>query len=105
MTITYLIPAYLRPHAGGRTELSLDVEGATLADALAALWRAHLGLRDRVTEILGPDRFLQAPGQAAVLVECRTADTPPEPPMVKKLFLGDSYSCTLATWITCLSST
>ena len=53
MTIRYLIPAYLRPHAGGLTELSLDVHGSTLADALAALWAAHLGLRDRVVDEQG----------------------------------------------------
>jgi molybdopterin converting factor small subunit len=56
LTITYLIPAYLHPHAGGRTELSHDVEGATLADALAALWRAHLGLRDRIIDEQGRPR-------------------------------------------------
>ena len=31
--------------------------------------------------------------------------TPPEPPLVKKLFFGVSYSCTLATWITWVAST
>lgn len=53
MIIKYLIPAYLRPHADGRTELSLEVRGDTLADALAALWRAHLGLRDRIIDERG----------------------------------------------------
>jgi sulfur-carrier protein len=56
MTIRYLIPAYLRPHAGGRTELSLEVSGDTLADALAALWATHLGLRDRVVDERGRPR-------------------------------------------------
>jgi sulfur-carrier protein len=56
MTIKYLIPAYLRPHAAGRTELSLDVSGTTLADALTALWAAHLGLRDRVIDERGRPR-------------------------------------------------
>lgn len=38
----------------------------------------HLGLHDEVSQILGPELFLPAPGQAAVIVECRTAGTPPE---------------------------
>lgn len=56
MTIRYLIPAYLRPHAGGRTEIILQVDGSTLADALAALWSAHPGLRDRVVDEQGKVR-------------------------------------------------
>ena len=42
--------------ARGRTELSLEVEGATLTDALAALWLAHLGLRDRIIDEQGRPR-------------------------------------------------
>ena len=56
MKIRYLIPAYLRPHAGGKTEVELQVQGSTLADALAALWRAHLGLRDRIIDERGRPR-------------------------------------------------
>lgn len=48
MAITFYIPGPLRPHTKGRSQVEVNVSAATVADALAALWRAYPGLRDRV---------------------------------------------------------
>lgn len=48
MRVRFHIPGPLRPHTSGRSPVELDVPGATIADALAALWQTHPGLRDRV---------------------------------------------------------
>jgi molybdopterin converting factor small subunit len=48
MSVTVLVPAALRQHAGGRGEVVLAGCPATVADALAALFDKHPGLRDRV---------------------------------------------------------
>ena len=48
MSVTVFVPAALRQHAGGRGEVVLAGAPATVADALAALFDLHPGLRDRV---------------------------------------------------------
>ncbi len=48
MPITFYIPGPLRQHAGGLHKVEIDVAGSTVADALAALWQAYPGLRDRI---------------------------------------------------------
>ena len=48
MAITFLIPSYLRSFTEGRSEVRLAPSARTVAEALAALWAAHPGLRDRV---------------------------------------------------------
>lgn len=48
MRVTFLLPGPLHPVAGGREVVTLDVAAARVRDALAALWSAHPGLRDRV---------------------------------------------------------
>jgi sulfur-carrier protein len=56
MPVTFLIPAPLRPYSDGRRRVELDASPATLRDALAALWIAHPGLRDRVVTEQGAIR-------------------------------------------------
>jgi sulfur-carrier protein len=53
MPITVWIPAFLQPFAGGRARVVLDGAPATVDEALAALWCAHPGVRDRVVDELG----------------------------------------------------
>lgn len=46
--ITFQIAGYLTQFTGGRAEIKIDREVATVGEALAQLWTAHVGLRDRV---------------------------------------------------------
>jgi sulfur-carrier protein len=46
--VTFQIAGYLTEFTGGRAELKLDGSPATVGAALDALWRQHVGLRDRV---------------------------------------------------------
>jgi len=48
--VVFLIPTPLRPFAGGRDRIEIDVakEPPALGDALEALWDAVPGVRDRV---------------------------------------------------------
>jgi molybdopterin converting factor small subunit len=48
MPATFVIPSALRPLTDGRDRIPLDDTGATVADALAALFRAYPALRDRL---------------------------------------------------------
>jgi sulfur-carrier protein len=48
MPVTVKIPAQLRPATGGEGEV--EVEAATVGDALDAVFSTHEGLRDRITE-------------------------------------------------------
>jgi sulfur-carrier protein len=48
MPVTVKIPAQLRAATGGEGEI--EVEGATVGEALDAVFAAHEGLRDRITE-------------------------------------------------------
>lgn len=48
MAITVKIPSQLRPATGGEGEV--QVEGATVGDALDAVFDQHEGLRERITE-------------------------------------------------------
>ena len=48
MAVTVKIPAQLRPATGGEGEI--EVDGATVGDALDAVFAAHEGLKDRITE-------------------------------------------------------
>ena len=45
---TYQIAGYLTEFTGGRAEIRLEISPATVGEALGQLWKAHLGLRDRV---------------------------------------------------------
>ena len=48
MAVTFNIPGPLRQHTQGRSQVEVKVAAATVAEALAALWQAYPGLRDRV---------------------------------------------------------
>ena len=56
MTVTVKIPAQLRAATGGSDEL--EVEGATVGEALDAVFDQHDGLRQRITEDGGLRRFV-----------------------------------------------
>src|SRR2546423_14020996 len=46
--ITFQIAGYLTEFTGGRAEIKIDRNAATVSEALNQLWNAHVGLRDRV---------------------------------------------------------
>lgn len=48
MAVKVKIPAQLRPATGGEAEV--EVEAATVGDALDAVFAKHDGLRERITE-------------------------------------------------------
>jgi len=48
VAVRVLLPAYLRPFAGGRTEIELPARPATVRAALEALRAGHPGVVDRV---------------------------------------------------------
>jgi len=56
LTITFIIPSYLRVHARGQSQVEISISATTLAEALAALWLAFPGLRDRVVNEQGQVR-------------------------------------------------
>jgi len=75
--ITFQIAGYLTEFTGGRAEIKIDRDAATVGDALNQLWNAHVGLRDRVltergdvrphvnvfvnSQVVRRDRVLQVP--------------------------------------------
>jgi sulfur-carrier protein adenylyltransferase/sulfurtransferase len=48
MPVTFHIPGPLRDFTGGSGGVRLETSHPTVGEALAALWRLHPGLRDRV---------------------------------------------------------
>ena len=48
MSVTFHLPGYLSAFAGGRGKLEVEGDFADVGEALAALGRAHPGVRDRV---------------------------------------------------------
>ena len=56
MSVTFHIPGPLRSFADGRSQVELEASGATLSDALQALWAACPGIRDRVVTEQGQIR-------------------------------------------------
>jgi molybdopterin synthase sulfur carrier subunit len=48
MAVTVKIPSQLRAATGGEAEI--DVEGATVGEALEVVFDRHDGLRDRITQ-------------------------------------------------------
>jgi sulfur-carrier protein len=46
--ITFQISGYLTEFTGGRAEIQLSESPASVGEALGQLWKAHVGLRDRV---------------------------------------------------------
>ena len=56
MAVTFNIPGALRQHTGGRSHVVIERGAATVAEALAALWQEHPGLRDRILNERGEVR-------------------------------------------------
>jgi molybdopterin synthase sulfur carrier subunit len=56
MAVSFHLTAALRPFAGGRDHVEIDVSPRTLGDALDALWSVCPGLRDRVATEQGEIR-------------------------------------------------
>lgn len=50
MAVTVKLPTQLRDVAGGVAEVEVEVEGATVGDALEALFARHESLRARITQ-------------------------------------------------------
>lgn len=48
MPITFLIPSYLHPYAGGQSRVEVNSGAKTVEEALAGLWKSYPGLRDRI---------------------------------------------------------
>lgn len=48
MSVTVHLSGHLKPFTGGEVEVRLSGDFATIADALDALWKHHIALRDRV---------------------------------------------------------
>jgi molybdopterin converting factor small subunit len=56
MPITFQIPSYLAALADGHRSLKIDSSPPTVHEALAALWRLHPALRDRILDEQGEVR-------------------------------------------------
>ncbi len=46
--LTFQIAGYLTEFTGGRAEIKIDHQAASVGEALEQLWNSHVGLRDRV---------------------------------------------------------
>ncbi|MEQ1605512.1 MAG: MoaD/ThiS family protein [Pyrinomonadaceae bacterium] len=56
MSVTIHLSGYLKPFAGGETEIALPGEFSTVGEVLDSLWVRHLRLRDRVLTEAGEIR-------------------------------------------------
>lgn len=56
MTVTFHLAGFLRTFAGGAHEVSVDVPGATVGEALRALRERHPGVVSRVLDEQGAVR-------------------------------------------------
>ena len=56
MSVTIHLSGHLKPFTGGKVEVKLAGDFATVGDALEALWKQHLALRDRVLTETGDIR-------------------------------------------------
>jgi len=56
MAVTVHLPGPLREFAGGQSSVEIEDPVATLADALAALWRDYPAIRDRMATEQGQVR-------------------------------------------------
>ncbi|MCL4236217.1 MAG: MoaD/ThiS family protein [Deltaproteobacteria bacterium] len=54
--LRFVLPGTLREFTGGATEVRVETQAATVREALAALWRAYPGLRDRIADNQGAVR-------------------------------------------------
>ena len=51
--ITFNVAGFLTDFTGGQSQIILDVTANTVGEALAVLWKQHVGLRDRVVNEQG----------------------------------------------------
>lgn len=56
MAVIVHLSGHLKAFSGGKVELSLSGEFATLGDVLTSLWKEHKALRDRVLNEQGEIR-------------------------------------------------
>ncbi len=56
MPVVFALPGYLRPFADGKSQVELDLEQATVGEALAQLFAKFPGARDRVLTEVGSVR-------------------------------------------------
>lgn len=56
MAVTFHLPAYLAPFAGGRNRVTIEATPVTVRDALESLCSIHPGLRDRIIDEQGEVR-------------------------------------------------
>ena len=56
MPITVYLSGHLKNFTGGETEVALDSDYASVADALHSLWKQHPALRDRILNEQGEIR-------------------------------------------------
>lgn len=56
MSVTVHVSGHLKPFTGGKVEINLPGDFATVGDALDSLWRQHVALRDRVLNEQGEIR-------------------------------------------------
>ncbi len=54
--VTVHLPGLLRDHTGGQATVEIACPATTAAEALAALWQAYPGLRDRIVNEQGEIR-------------------------------------------------
>jgi molybdopterin synthase sulfur carrier subunit len=51
--ITFNVAGFLTDFTDGRSQIVIDVAANTVGEALTALWKQHVGLRDRVVNEQG----------------------------------------------------
>jgi molybdopterin synthase sulfur carrier subunit len=56
MSLTIHLSGHLKPYTGGKLEVQLPGDFATVGDALDLLWKQHIALRDRVLDEQGEIR-------------------------------------------------
>jgi len=56
MSLTVHLSGHLKAYTGGKLEVQLPGDFATVGDALDSLWKQHAGLRDRVLNEQGDIR-------------------------------------------------
>ena len=56
MRIAYYIPAFLRGFTKNQSRIEMEMQAATVGEALAALWHRYPGVRDRVVTEQGEVR-------------------------------------------------
>ncbi|HEX4605666.1 MAG TPA: ubiquitin-like small modifier protein 1 [Candidatus Angelobacter sp.] len=56
MPVSFRIPSYLVAFAAGQSSITLNSSPASVSEALAALWKLHPGLHDRIVDEQGEVR-------------------------------------------------